>query len=83
MVKVKKFLRLIPTFVEVTRGKLVRGWGFLSSPIVKRVTLSYQTKVSIAIDNTNFMKHWKANELKFFDETFDTLNEKLKEIGKC
>ena len=28
------------------------------------------------------MKLWKSNELKFFDEKFDTMNEKLKEIGK-
>ena len=35
--KVRKFWELIPTFVEVTGEKLVRGGPFLPTPILNRV----------------------------------------------
>ena len=44
-VKVRKFLRLVPMFVEVAKKKLVRGGGgdLLQSPILHRVNnLTYR-----------------------------------------
>ena len=41
-----------------------------------------KSKRSLLFDSKNCVKHWKSNELKFFDEKLDTMNEKLKEIQK-
>ena len=43
--KVRKFLELIPTFIEVTGEKLLGGGGFLAAPMLNRVKKPTQIKI--------------------------------------
>ena len=71
--KVRKFWRLIPTFVEVAGEKLLRGWGsgggvvgtFWTPPILNRVKLNY-LYLFIIINYPHFIRWVIANQLTGF-----------------